>query len=171
MKKGLVLSAITLISALIAVPSAKADPSCYMVDAEGNTINLGYLCGETAQPNMPPPPPSSSSTEATAAAPITPPSISFPDAAIQSGTIYTPEAIDDFMSFCTSEFIYEGQRRGLNISQVASQTFCQCTIDTIRNTYTSQEFIALSTNSNPGVMDAAMLRIAEPCVYKAYGYR
>ncbi len=46
----------------------------------------------------------------------------------------------------------------------------QCIIDTIRNTYTSQEFIALSSNPNPVVMDAAMLRIAEPCVYKAYAY-
>ena len=90
---------------------------------------------------------------------------------MQSGTIYTPEAIADFMSFCTSEFIYEGQRKGLNISQVASQVFCQCTIDTIRNTYTSQEFIALSSNSHPSVVDAAMLSIAEPCVYKAYAYR
>lgn len=140
---------------------AYANPSCYMVNPDGSTVNLGHLCGESSSSSTPPSAPSGNVVEAAPAEPVVSPSLSLPQENGASGTIYTPEGIAEYMNACISE----GKSINFNIPEENLVSYCQCTIDSIQNTYTSQEFLALENTTDPYAPNYALTSIVEACVY------
>ncbi len=176
MKKAILLSAIAVISTLMVGPSADANPSCYMLDAEGNTVHLGHLCGETSSETEPstsssistepvtstdPEPANGIEAAPTEAAPTEPIST-------EADTIYTPELIAEWMDGC----IYGATGGAANVSADAInsvQAYCQCTIDTMQNRHTSDEFVAILDSTLAGSVPPALQDIIDYCASRIFG--
>ncbi|MEM8611658.1 MAG: hypothetical protein AAGF93_06535 [Cyanobacteria bacterium P01_H01_bin.105] len=166
MKKVIVLSASMMVSTLFVGQPANADPVCYMVDTEGNTINLGHLCGETVQDSMPSSPNS-----------VSPSVVTLPTdtndsvtVAAEPVTIYTPELISEWMNGCMYEANADAVAGDVSAEMYNTiRSFCQCTIDTLQNTHTSQEFAAMLDSTSSGSMPPSLQNIVGDCERRTFG--
>lgn len=164
MKKAITVSVVALISTLVFGQSAKANSSCYMVDADGNTVSLGHLCGDTVQPPAP------SSTETVSTDTMSEPSDATEavDTPAEPVTLYTPELIAQWMDGC----MYGATGGATDVSAEMTnvvRSYCQCTIDTLQNRHTSQEFAEILESTANGLMPPALQSVVDYCGRRTFG--
>lgn len=153
MKKAIVLSAMVIATTLVASHSAEANPVCYMLEEDGNMVNLNHMCaGVIATPPVAQPVNASTLPVSSSAEPF---------------TIYTSEFIADYMNDCQTSMFQELstlESEGIYISESVANPYCQCTVNGIQNNYTSQEALAiLAANPDRESLSITLSDIIDSC--------